>query len=216
MLLEKVIVYITVKEKKTVQPIPERSIINQMEGLEEAKKRNKKIPITEVAIQKVRKVSVPGFTEAQNANLLNEHRRLLEYALRRNNSNEVMGITSLDFDGTLYGLGTEEFVAMTPQMESYRLHLSNGSGIIIHNHPATRTFSMMDLGYFISKPQIGIITIVSNQGNVHILSKQAGFNRANCIGYLLQLRTKYNDDFDTIVKEFLKTCGKVGIVYVRS
>ncbi len=186
-----------------------------MNILEEAKKRDRKIPITDIAIKKVRQVAVPGFSEAQNANLQFEHKKLLEYALRWNNSNEVMGITSLDFDGVLYSKGTEELVGLTPQMESYRLHLSTGSGIIMHNHPATKTFSLMDIGYFISKPQIGILTIVSNLGNVHILRKQKKFSNVTCVEYLKQLRVRYKDDFDCVVKDFLKNCGEVGVVYVK-
>ena len=205
-----------VQVKNTVQIASERSIITAMNGLEEAKKRDKKIPITDIAIRKVRKIKVPGFSEVQNANLQYEHKRLLEYALHWNESNEVMGITSLAFEGVLYSKGSTEFVGVTPQMESYRLHLSIGDGVIMHNHPATRAFSFMDIGYFISKPQIGIITIVSNQGDVHVMRKMENFSSAECIEYLKQLRVKYKDDFDAIVREFLKTCRKVGIIYVRS
>ena len=186
-----------------------------MEQLEEAKKRDKKILITDIAIRKIRLVSVPGFSEAQNVNLQYEHKRLLEYALRCNDSNEVMGMTSLDFEGVLYGKGAEEFVGLTPQMESYRLHLPVGHGIIMHNHPKTQSFSFMDIGYFVSKPQIGTMTAVSNQGNVHIMRKQDIFTSRECIEYLKQLRVRHRDDFDAIVKSFLDTCRKVGIVYVR-
>ena len=201
--------------KKTVQAPTESSIIGSMNGLEEAKKRDKKIQITDIAIQKVRVVKVPGFSEVQNANLQYMHKQLLEYALKHNNSNEVMGMTSLAFDGVLYSKGTTEFVGETPQMNSYILHLPIGNGVIMHNHPATRPFSFMDIGYFISKPQIGVITIVSNQGNVHILRKQDSFSVAKCIDYLKQLRIKHNDDFDAIVKDFLRNCRKVGIIYVK-
>ncbi len=201
--------------KKTVQAPTESSIIGSMNGLEEAKKRDKKIQITDIAIQKVREVKVPGFSEVQNANLQYAHKQLLEYALKQNNSNEVMGMTSLAFDGVLYSKGTTEFVGVTPQMNSYMLHLPIGNGVIMHNHPATRPFSFMDIGYFISKSQIGVITIVSNQGNVHILRKQDNFSTEMCIDYLKQLRIKYNDDFDAIVRDFLRNCRKVGIIYVK-
>ena len=120
--------------KKTVQAPTESSIIGSMNGLEEAKKRDKKIQITDIAIQKVREVKVPGFSEVQNANLQYAHKQLLEYALKQNNSNEVMGMTSLAFDGVLY---------------------------------------------------------------------------------LKPLRIKYNDDFDAIVRDFLRNCRKVGIIYVK-
>lgn len=205
--------YISVE--KSVQSSEEGSIINEIDVLGEAKKRNKKILITDIAIQKVRKVPVPGFSEVQNLNLQNEHKRLLEYALRRNNSDEVMGITAMTFDGTLYGKGVGDLVGMTPQMESFRLHLPVNEGIIMHNHPRTKPFSFMDIGFFVSKPQIGIITIVSNQGDVHIMRKLDSFTYKQCIDYLKQLRIKHNDNFDAIVKDFLKNCRRVGIVYVR-
>ncbi len=33
--------------------------------------------------------------------------------------------------------------------------------------------------------------------------------------YLKPLRIKYNDDFDAIVRDFLRNCRKVGIIYVK-
>ena len=122
---------------------------------------------------------------------------------------------SLDFAGTLYGKGTEDSVGMTPQMESYRWHLPIGGGIIIHNHPKGKPFSFKDMGFFFNAPQIGILTAVSNQGNVQILSKQKDFSRAACIAYIEQLYEKHSGDFDALMKDFLKNCRKVGLIYVR-
>ena len=186
-----------------------------MNGLEEAKKRDKKIPITDVAIQKVRDVKVPGFSPVQNASLQEQHKMLLERAMKQNSSNEVMGVTSLAFDGVLYSNGSTEFVGVTPQIESYIRHLPVGEGIIMHNHPATKSFSLMDIGYFISRPQIGVMAIVSNQGDVHVMRKLDNFSNVECLNYLKALRKKHKDDFDALVREFLKTSRKVGITYVR-
>ena len=135
--------------------------------------------------------------------------------MRHNDSDEVIGIMSLDFGGTLYGKGTEEAVGMTPQMESYKWHLPIGGGIIIHNHPKGKLFSFKDIGFFISESQIGVLTVVSNQGAVQVICKQKDFSRARCIEYIKQLYEKHEDDFDALIEEFLKTCGKVGIIYVR-
>lgn len=51
--------------------------------------RNRPLEITDVAIQKVRKTKVFGFTEDENRFIQEQHRRLLKISKENNNSEEV-------------------------------------------------------------------------------------------------------------------------------
>ena len=41
----------------------------------------------------------------------------------------------------------------------------------LHNHPSTSTFSMADIDTFITQACIGLMSVVTNQGEVYILHK---------------------------------------------
>ena len=62
--------------------------------MEQAKKRDRKIMITDVALNKVPLVQVPEFTQVECETIAAEHRTLLRVAKEKNHSNEVLSVVS--------------------------------------------------------------------------------------------------------------------------
>ena len=65
--------------------------------MEQAKKRDHKSMITDIAVSKVSLVEIPGFSPAQNESLRTLHKELLRDAQLHNNSNEVAYAVPIDF-----------------------------------------------------------------------------------------------------------------------
>ena len=143
------------------------------EGLDQAKKHNRKIMITDVAIEKVPYVQVPGFSEQLCKAIQEKHKSLLRIAQQENDSNEVLAVWRADVDRAVYVLGTEHHVNAASSPEAYGLFATSDafSLMYLHNHPSTSKFSLYDIADFIRYRQLGLISVVTNQGNVYILKK---------------------------------------------
>lgn len=63
--------------------------------LEQAKKRNHKIMINEIAISKVPLVKIKGLSLAECEMLQQEHKEILKIAMEQNDSNEVLSLLTL-------------------------------------------------------------------------------------------------------------------------
>ena len=68
-----------------------------MGNLEQAKKRDHKIFITDTAIEKVSLVKPSDFSYSQASLMKSKHKELLNVAKKQNNSNEVLFIENLDY-----------------------------------------------------------------------------------------------------------------------
>lgn len=65
--------------------------------MEQAKRRDHKIYITDMAIEKVGKVNLSDFSEEQLSAMQDRHKELLRIAKENNGSNEVLFIDDLKF-----------------------------------------------------------------------------------------------------------------------
>ena len=148
--------------------------------LELAKKRNKKIIITDIAISKVPRTKVYGFTAEENAKIQAYHKELLRRAKVQNNSNEVAVVISRDSkdikeDVWLYG--EESIVGFDGTPAEYKIRSSTARKLmVLHNHPCTQGYSYSDIALFANNLSIYGITIVTNTGETHILVKKEMFN----------------------------------------
>lgn len=185
--------------------------------VEQAKKRDKKINITDVAINKVPCIEIPGFTKEQNLVLQQKHQELLQISKDKNNSNEVLNILSNELDKDVITLGSEAGVNPSKNPEAVALmRRSQANGVIwIHNHPKTSTFSYGDIGSFLLQDQIKAITIVTNTGEIHALSKLDNFDFDGIYDIIESIKEKYGgitkDTSDAIAKEILKHMNEFGI-----
>lgn len=186
--------------------------------MEQAKKRDHKIFIADVAIHKVPCVKIPELSEVDCKRLQQEHKNLLQFAKYENNSDEVALIYNSTGSETIYIKGDADSVYYGSDADYVRLYADSYPGelFVLHNHPNTSKFSVDDIIEFISEGPIGLMSVVTNQGQVYILKKTAKYNyeRTKKIFYNLYSDfRKGNIDKETAVNEFLKLCREGGVCY---
>ena len=191
-----------------------------MSDLEQAKKRNHKIFITDSAISKVDLVKPSDFSDKQASYMLNKHKELLNLAKEQNDSNEVLFIEDLNFENEVRILG-EEFVvspSKSPFAVSVVAHAKRKSLVYLHNHPSTNTFSVGDIDTFVCERAIKTMSVVTNQGEVYIINKLDNYSFEETRKLLNEIYHSYPigeiDDKD-FVKKFLKRCREGGIEYAK-
>lgn len=189
--------------------------------LEQAKKRDHKIYITDIAIEKVPYVQVPGLAKTDNEVLRAEHQRLLRLAKTENDSNEVSIILCQARGRNAVVFGDEVSVNAGGSPEAMGIFRVAGKGEImyLHNHPTTSNFSFTDIATFLRESQIGVLSVVTNQGTVYVLckSQQYSFKRAVSLFNTIALQYKNKTlTHEEAVKAFLRVCKEGGIDYVRS
>lgn len=199
----------------------EKSVImksRDVSGLEQAKKRDRKIEITDIAIDKITKSTVSEFSDVQNKLVDEVHKELLTKSKNCNNSNEVACIFDINSAEKVFQYGTEHSVNIfnNPTAFSMSNCANDNSLFLAHNHPSTQGFSYADLGVFLSNDSIVAMSVVSNTGHVRILYKSSGYSYTKALEKLLEIKKKlgeYSADIDlSIVKLFLKNSDKIGIL----
>ncbi len=192
--------------------------------LGQAKKRENKIEITDIAIKKVRYIEYKGLTDAQNAIMQRLAKEVLFLSQMCNDSNEVAITCDLALSDPLenYGicLGEEHSVDVCSDTQSNHLIVSAKmcTVVILHNHPSLQTFSLDDIRFFVANRGISILVVVSNQGKVHYLYKDKKYSEKETI----QLFNECVDGLDhssTISERynralsFLARCSEAGLFY---
>lgn len=213
----------TGKSGKSVDKSAESGIIKVKEAreLEQAKKRDHKIYVTDVAIDKVDKVSLSDFTEEQISAMQRKHKELLRIAKNENDSNEVLLINDLEFKSEVSVLGGEFKVSPgeNPFAVSVVSNAKRQSLIYLHNHPSTNNFSVGDIDTFVCESAIKTISVVTNQGEVYVLNKTAAYNYNNIRALLNDIYKSFDgDEIDNkaFVSEFLKRCKEGGVEYGKA
>ncbi|MBR2215343.1 MAG: hypothetical protein IJ849_06250 [Selenomonadaceae bacterium] len=189
--------------------------------MEQAKKRDHKVMITDVAISKVPYIGIPGLSEEICRALHEEHKEILRIAQQKNDSNEVLTVWDYAKDRKVRVLGSEHYVNPTTTPEAYGIFTSSSVyGLMyLHNHPSTNKFSFADITEFIRTPQIGLLSVVTNQGEVYVLMKSSAYSRHIANDMRRKISHAYIvgivDDKEA-VELFLKNCFKGGVTYVKS
>lgn len=195
--------------------------VESLESLEQSKKRDHKIFITDIAIDKVGIVEVDGFSEEQKILLQEAHQSVLKTAMQKNDSNEVLGIYTVNFAESVQVLGTKDRV--NPGENPRAFALVNNSRerelLYIHNHPNTTNFSLADIMTFISYGQIKIMSVVTNQGEIYLLNKTQKYVYNKTREIFSIIYNKYEDEVYTekeAIDEFLSVCSEGGVEYGKS
>ena len=194
--------------------------------LEQAKKRDKKIYINDIAISKVPLIHIKGLTEEQSEIFQQKHKDLLHMAMTKNNSNEVANVFSLDFAHNIFHFGNENMVSLSkhPTIVGLIRGSDEKTVFVAHNHPSTKKFSYTDFSVILMNESVFGISAITNTGEAHILVKTEDYDRESAFILLTQIRDKYleksNGIYDeqmdsNVVKEFLKICGNVGLIYQK-
>ena len=188
--------------------------------VEQAKARNRKIFITNIAIDKVGYVEIPGFSIEESLELQRQHRELLKIAQVSNNSDEVLILrrwaTAENLE-PLFGSTNEVDINNSIQAQAFFRNSYAREIVLMHNHPSTAGFSFADIGYLISNDYLELMTAVSNQGEVHCLKKMHDFDYNTAQKIYKDIYFKFNPDQQTeMAHDFIKHCREGGIIYVRS
>lgn len=192
----------------------------EVRGLEQAKKRDHKIYITDTAIERVDKVKPSDFSDMQADKMQQMHRKLLKIAKDENNSNEVLVITDLDFVSEVAIKGGEFKVspASNPFAVSVIAHSERQSLVYLHNHPSTNNFSVGDIDTFCCESAIKTMTVVTNQGEVYVLNKTGKYSFELTREILTSIYESFPEgeiDDKDFVRKYLKECYKGGVEYVK-
>ena len=190
-------------------------------NVSQAKKRDHKILITDVAVDKVPCVKTSGMSESEAFSIQGEHKALLKIAQQQNESNEVLTIMSTLNGMRVRTLGTEKTVDPSSNPEAVKLMRTSARNEMayLHNHPSTNRFSLVDIHTFLVHAQIGTMSVVTNQGEVYVLHKtrKYDYNKAReifdtiCADFLAN-KLSHNEAVDRFVKE----AAKGGIEYGKS
>ena len=189
--------------------------------LRQAKKRDKKVYITDIAIEKVPYVEYRGMDEEQNKIMQTLARLVLQVAKTENDSNEVAITWDMaSRDPLCYGIdrGDEKGVLLGGDTASYHL-LSLGEKVVLvllHNHPSTRTFSLEDIYLFLKRDNVKYMVMVSNQGQIHYIKKEEDFNAQNAGMMYNRIRSEGKRQGISVYQmslTFLKRCNEVGLFY---
>ncbi|MCM1267206.1 MAG: hypothetical protein NC302_04800 [Bacteroidales bacterium] len=195
-----------------------------MKDLKQAKRRDRKIYITDVAIDKVPLIEYKGFTVTQNSIMRNLAQEVLAVSKNINESNEVAITCDLGTQDPLenYGvaLGTEHEVNVLADTLSNHILMSRNSVavVVLHNHPSTQTFSLQDIQFFIEFPMIEVMAVVSNQGAVHYLKRDKEYQVKDAIELFEECidgLTKNSPVTEIYLASlsFLAKCSEVGLYY---
>lgn len=189
-----------------------------------AKKRDKKIYITDVAIEKIPLIQYRGLNDRESDVLHQLAKLVLLTSQTENNSNEVAITCTLDGDDPRkeigISFGDEHEVDICADTASNHLILSSQrcAVVVLHNHPSTQTLSIEDIRFFLHFESIRIMVVVTNQGTVHYLCKDKEYNYDasmelynECIAGLTT-RSKVQAYYMASLT-FLARCSEVGLFY---
>lgn len=191
-------------------------------------KKNHKIDITDVAINKVGVIEFEAIPKEEHLIISNLAKMVLEISKECNNSNEVsitykMGTDIRDLESSIgVQFGNEYEVDPLGNTTSY--HIIKGQNecivILLHNHPSLSSFSLDDIYFFLSYHAIKMMVLISNKGDIHYMVKNDKYDVDKNMLLLNKAGNEYNKSkslkkkFEAI-SIFFKGCKKNGIIYKK-
>lgn len=199
-------------------------MLENLHELEQAKRRDRKVYITDIAIDKVPLVQYDGFTDERNRIMYELAKDVLLLSKEKNDSNEVAITCDLGADNPLdsfgVSLGTEHEVDILADTLSNHIIISKESVavVVLHNHPSTQTFSLQDIHFFIQYSKIEVIVVVSNQGTVHYLKRDREYDYKKAIQLFRECIEGLKKDSPAVEMyfaslSFLAKCSEAGLFY---
>ena len=195
-----------------------------MSDLEQAKRRDRKVYITDIAIEKVPYISYHGFDDNKCRIMQELAKNVLLLSKEENDSNEVaitcdLGTTNpLDQFGI--SLGSEHEVDILADTLSNHIIVSQESVavVVLHNHPSTQTFSLQDIQFFLEYPMLEVIVVVSNQGTVHYMMRENAYDYKKAFQLFKECIFDLTPSSPTMEQylaslSFLAKCSEVGLYY---
>ena len=188
--------------------------------LEQAKRRDKKVIITDIAISKVPDIEYPNVPSDTSATIRALAQEVLELSKDQNDSNEVAITYSMDENVVGICFGDEHGV--NPLSDTTSAHLLMSGKVLtvisLHNHPSTQSFSLEDIQFLIGFPSIQLMVLVGNQGEVYYMSKRSDYSPEKAYALLHEHFRMLDAEMNVkqilnVTDKFLKRCDEAGLVY---
>lgn len=175
--------------------------------------RKTKFLISEEYISKVSSPKLDLFDDEECDKIKSLHKKLLEIAMKDNDSNEVGFLVNLIDWSYMITLGGERGITIksNPDAKELLITAPTHSLVFLHNHPRNSVFSERDLNSFLTADAILMVTVVCNNGRAYYLAKTEDFKKEEALKYYDELFEK--EEIEYTVKEFLRTCKKVGLSF---
>ena len=195
-----------------------------------AKKRDRKIMITNEAIRKVPRIKYKNIPESEYNTIQELARNVLRISKNENNSNEVAityGMDSVERiqKGEEYigvALGSEHGVDPISNTTAYHLVSSAEDCIVIvlHNHPSLSDFSLSDVQFLLRYASVKMMVVVTNLGSISYLVKGKGYAYDKAVALFNAAVSSNNEAKDLkglqkAADHFLKNWYMGGIDYVN-
>lgn len=155
------------QKQKVTTPLQAYRSLNKVSS----KLGDRKVYITEQAIDKVKQVEFEGLLDSVGLQEL--HRELLRKSMGDNDSNEVLTIVNVnDYNQKVITFGSERSVMPSKNIEALTMMQKSKYQSVywLHNHGFTNEFSYNDLGCFYDE-RIKALTIVTNKGKIAVINK---------------------------------------------
>lgn len=192
------------------------------------KNRNRAIAVTDIAIAKVPKIQMFGFSNEQNSYIQELHKKLLHQVQILNDGHHTnrmeVGIL-LDIHTWDYWIieGEKECsVDIRESTEAFQVLTCARKNqlMMMHNHPSTGTFSGDDFKTFCNNDSIYAMTVVGNDASIYVLVKTKDFDE-NVLFEYAQIAQKYyekgykKNNGTMAMKYILRHASKYGIEYKK-
>ena len=128
-------------------------------------------PITDNAINRVRKVNINGYTDEQCNEIQKQHKELLRFSKGHNQNKEAAFVFREDLTDKTPLLGADDHLDFGTSLSGKGNNL-----MILHNHPRNSSFSDVDISLFKNLKSLKTLTIVKNNGDVEFITKGDNFN----------------------------------------
>ena len=201
---------------------------NIITELEMARKRDRKIMITNEAIAKVPYIRYKEIPECEYGVLHQLAQDVLTISIEHNHSNEVAITYSLnskqlaanDMDYIGVSIGDEHSV--DPAESAIAYHLLNSSFdcvvVSLHNHPSLSKISLSDVRFFLQYDSVKMMIVVTNLGNISYIVKTSRYNKHKGVElYNKAVNMHYQANvlkgYQKAAEFFLKNCYDANIIY---
>ena len=176
-------------------------------------KRTAKMVICQENIGNIKRINIPDFDDEERDIIKELHRKLLKRSMNKNDSNEVGMLVNLQDWTDIIVNGTEDGIRLKEDKKAFDLICTapKNSLLFFHNHPKNSCFSERDLESFMTSDAIKMMSVVCNNGRLYYLIKMDTFDKCEALIYY---RTIYSKTESGSVKEFLRTCSKVGLKFI--
>ncbi len=194
----------------------------------EANKRDHKIEITDMAIEKVPLIKYKYIPEEHYKPLQEIAKMVLETAKTENDSNEVVytysldGIDLRDKNGDYLAVAFGDEHSVSPESDTDTFHLLRTASdcvlVLVHNHPSLSKVSLQDVSYLLRYETLKMIVVVTNRGSINYIVKSDKFDWLNASEMFNKAVKDFLEKNDLknpqkVTDAFLNNCNECGLVF---